>query len=610
MRLRLPHLVALLFALLLWVPAKVWAADAHADGNKVIVNRQSTLAFQRSGSGLSPTGRAAALARNLGRGNTWPVTVRRTKRTAKIIVGGRVLVVVSREDAAAERTTASILANRWASALRSALSLPALKLGAEGLTLPPAATRAISLVGSKARYAQFQVSPPGALLVTPNDRGFELKTVATGESTVEITAGEASVRLVVSVLPYAAVLPQQVTASVTGAPADESTVRGSIQGALNLQLVGQPEVRWHADLPTGLKVPSAEARSFNIRVRAEAPNSFPVQGTVTALVRNVPVGGMRESELWYCNNPENIRRSGPLFAAKLKKASPVRLLYHHVNGTTQALVLRVQLVNDTDQEAKIAITPGDSEPDRNPVLAGFRAGDQFVRSWVTGSGEIYTIPPHSVLPVSVRRISPGETASGLCSLRLIDGPDELDLRTDSIPPFPTDRRWANALLSSAPWREISTRPIQEIDLISDPLTRHTYPNPFREEEATYKVGGRHSFIRIGQKPIPSTDNAGRLDGNFGVIYQIRATAQNPTPEPADVEVVFEASAGYTGGLFFVDGKYVKTRLLQPKGEQSVARFRLAPGASRTLRILTLPLSGGSYPVTLTVRAVGTLMSNR
>jgi hypothetical protein len=68
-----------------------------------------------------------------------------------------------------------------------------------------------------------------------------------------------------------------------------------------------------------------------------------------------------------------------------------------------------------------------------------------------------------------------------------------------------------------------------------------------------------------------------------------------------VDVVFEASAGYSGALFIVNGDYRVTPLLQPKDEAVIGKFHLAPGALQKFVITTMPVSGGSYPVTITIR---------
>ena len=94
----------------------------------------------------------------------------------------------------------------------------------------------------------------------------------------------------------------------------------------------------------------------------------------------------------------------------------------------------------------------------------------------------------------------------------------------------------------------------------------------------YQVGGRYGFVRLGQRPIQRQDSGGGLDGNFGVLYTIKTKLENPTATAQDVEVVFEASAGYASGLFVVNGKTVTIPQLSPKTEGQVMQGPAGAGA--------------------------------
>jgi hypothetical protein len=120
------------------------------------------------------------------------------------------------------------------------------------------------------------------------------------------------------------------------------------------------------------------------------------------------------------------------------------------------------------------------------------------------------------------------------------------------------------------------------------------------------VGGRYGFFKIGERPISGSDSMRVLDGNFGVIYSIKAEISNPTRVASEVEMVFEASAGYSGGLFLVDGVLTESPLLQPKAEFRIGKFRLAPGETKRVELVTIPLSGSSYPSLISLRPMQTL----
>lgn len=344
-------------------------------------------------------------------------------------------------------------------------------------------------------------------------------------------------------------------------------------------------------------------KTFSISVTASAPGQPATRGTVEVQVKNVSLPRQPDSELWYSNNPEIIRGAGSLFAATLRYDHPARLLYHHVNASTQPLYIRVQAINPSDKPARVLIIPGDSAPTRNPVIAGMAAGGQYFRSWATGSGEIVEIPPKSTLPISLRRLGPSETASGLCGLRLLEGSPELLVRTDAWPPFNLANKWRGAVNSSTPWREVGCPQINAFDEAPYEMSEHVFPNPQKNETLAYEVGRRYGSIRIGQRAIVRQDSGKQLDGNFGVIYNVDTTIKNPTNEPTYVEVAFEASAGYSGGLFLLNGNMVKVAPIKPKTEARLAKLFLAKGSTRHFSLITIPLSGSSYPATITVRPV-------
>ncbi|HEY0868128.1 MAG TPA: hypothetical protein VGE01_12155, partial [Fimbriimonas sp.] len=247
--------------------------------------------------------------------------------------------------------------------------------------------------------------------------------------------------------------------------------------------------------------------------------------------------------------------------------------------------------------------PGDASPDPNPVLAGIVAAEMYVKNWMHGSGEIVTIPPRQTVPLSLRRVSPNETMSGLCSLRLVEGPESLLVRTDAYPPFPVSGKWSDALRSTTPWRETGSNPVNDYDLAAYTISNHVYPDPQKAEQTwTYRVGGRHQFVRIGEKAISRQDNSGVLDGNFGVFYRIKADVENPTDKVASVDLHFIPSAGYSGAIFIMDGNLMRTPLLQPQTPWRITQLKLAPGERQSIRLMTIPLSGSSYPATLKIGA--------
>jgi len=585
-----------------------FAWNVHASGPTLFVNEVPVLKFLTpTVTGIPPTQRIerlAALMRDL----LFVKDIKAVKeqKTHVIFIDKVRIFTITPQEAARQGTSTAGLARQWVARLQAAYALPALKLSADRLRLPSPSNKFVKIVGSVADVAVVSTDNEAVASVRRVDGGLQIQANSPGDATISVAAADALQTIDVIVRPWAAQLPQTLSATVSGLPAMASTVKGAIDGAIQTQLQTVPGARVSFKDPVIKSMTDKSARTYSVHVTVSGDDAFERSGRVNVVVRNLGLPFRKESELWYSNDPENVRQAGPLFSSRLKQGNSARLLYHHINAASVPMYVRVQAVNDTDTPAKLMLIPGDSQPDKNPVRAGMSAAKQYFKAWACASGEVVTIPPQSTLPISIRRLSNGETSSGLCGLRLLEGPADILVRTDAWPPFNLERRWVAAVGSNTPWREVGTNPINDFDRAPYIPSEHIYPDPFKTEQVDYSVGGRYGFVRIGQAPIARSDNAKALDGNFGVIYNIRASVQNHTQEPTDVEVVFESSAGYSGGLFLLNGQMVTTPLMPPKRESRLTRFKVDPGASRKLDILTLPLSGSSYPATITIRPVQAL----
>lgn len=581
-----------------------YATKIKVNGDVIVVNEIPVVHVLANAGDASPSAQCARIALDL-QSLDASLEIRAVPHgpIAMIRVDGANIITISTREARLHRSTPIGLARVWAKQIARAAKLPPVKASDNELNLRVDSVQTLKLVGSM--VAQCTMNSDNSLVATVEkyQSSCLIHALSPGHTEVRISAGGSNEIVHVDVKNLAASLPQALSAFVTGAPATVSTVRGAVRNAIKTQLAAVPGAQWRFSPPLVSSLGPGESRTFEVPVTITAPETFEARGLVKVVVRNLGLGQASDGDLWYSNDPESVTHPGPLFSSVLMQNRPVRMLYHHLNASSQPMFLRLQAINDSPETARLVIIPGDAKPDHNPVRAGLRAADQFVREWMYGSGEVVSIPPHCTIPISLRRLGPGETLSGLCSLRLVSGPPDIQVRTDAWPPFPIDRQWEPALRTSTPWREVGAHPINEFDRAPSQPSDRIYPSPYREEGVAYQVGGRYGFVRIGQSPIAQQDNSQRLDGNFGVIYRVKAELRNPTRFTTDVELVLEASAGYVGGLFIVNGNYLLTPLLMPKQESRIARYRLAPGAIRTVDITTLPISGGSYPVTLTFRPV-------
>ena len=595
------------FALLLVCIASFVSANAasvRSDGATLFVNEAEVLTLRASVAGSSPAARIKTLVAKLGAMDSLGLTVNNTETGSKIYSGGELLILVNKDEAGKAGLTMSGLAGRWAKNLQAAWDLPAIQVDKSSVAMLPGATEVVTLTGSEVRRAPIYLQNGDSTSVTRKGNRLVLYGSALGKSVVTVGDGEEAKTINVRILPKAAAFPQTINVAVVGTPASSLAVEGALATGVKSKLQTADGARVEFNKPPVGDIPIGEKRTYQVRASVTAPEAFPSEGVVSVVVTNLGLGHRRESELWYCNEPENIPGPRTLFLANLKADDPVRMLYHHINASPAPLLFRVLAVNDNDEPARLVLMPGDSK-DKNPVLAGVRAADPFFRSWLTGSGEVITLPPHTSIPIAFRRLAPQETSSGLCYLRLLPGgPSSLQVNAEAYAAQPLDATWQAASMTPTPYRE--TGPIAEGPKFAASLSDLIFPKPFKDEEFIYRAGGPFGFFRVGQKPIERRDPGKPLDGNFGVIYDIKATAENPTSEAVNVELVYETSAGYSGGLFSVDGEIVRLPLMQSKAEAKLAVFKLEPGQSKTINVITIPLSGSSYPVTLALRPVNKL----
>lgn len=589
-----------LFFCLLHLPT--FAHSIRAREASVLVNEMEVFTLRTAVGRTSPVQRAQQVVANLRAAGQAPVFSVRGGAEARIVAGERLIVRVTAAEARAQGgTTPSEVAAAWVGRLRAAYALPPIALEVAQVELPPEGERFVPVLGSAARKLALGSSNPAVARAVLVEGGIRILSAERGRAVITLEGGGLTRTLDVAVLPWAAPLPQALSAAVVGQPANREIVRTAAMSAVFTRLQAEPGARIRILDLAPEPVSGGEARPIPVRVRVSAPGAFPREGLVTVTVRNLGHARLREAELWYCNDPENVFGPRHLFTAELRRGHPARLLYHHINKWSQPLVIQVLVKNPHDEPARLVLIPGDGTPHSDPVRVGLEAGELFLRNWLSSSGEVVTVPPRSALPVALRRLAPGEVISGICALALKEGPSSLIVRTDALHPQAVDPLWLDLPTAATPWVSTGARPLARAEFETLDPTEHVYPSPFKQIEVDYRVGGRFGFVRIGQRPIPNANEQRALDGNFGVIYDVSVQASNPTPRPESVQVVFEASAGYSGAVFFYNGRLLRAPLLLGKQEFVLEEFRLEPGQTRRIDLKTIPLSGSSYPATLTVR---------
>ncbi|MCW5935774.1 MAG: hypothetical protein KIT11_00510 [Fimbriimonadaceae bacterium] len=586
--------------------ASSFAADARANGAQLIVNEQLVHTFATSFGGWNPPRRAQHAAEVVG---GWQAGTEFGAKAAgpnwKVFLGNQTVVNVSPQEAAAFKTTPQDLAATLARRLNLAVGLPALQVGQESLTMTMGAPVRLRVVGHEARKAVLESSPTGVVRIERGTGELIVSPLAIGRTVLRIKGPTIQAEVAIAVLAPALNPQGGYMAEVFGRFATSEEVADAVRNALQNQpnVPGATTIEVNPGAPGGLAL--GESRTVTASVQATGQGYAPFIGPVSVRVANVGATPEREAELWYSNDPENVPLPSDLYWGQLVPDRSIRLLYHHKNVATRELTFRYLLANPSDRTARVVVTLGDSNPESDPTRAGYSAAEQFLTKLLRQAGEVVNVPPGAIVPMTVRRVAPGDTMSGLASLTLLDGgPERVVVVGDANWLEQQWDPWWAAHRSIGAWRYVRPRWLDRYNLPLEGVQRHVYPRPFRDVNFSYEVGGPVGYLRIGETPIASMNLEGKLEGNFGVVYTITGRLSNPTPEPVEVEVGYEASAGYSAGIFVMNDTLVKCGTMQPKQKAVVGHVRLSPGATKDVVLKTIPLSGANYPGTLTLQQVG------
>ncbi len=581
------------------------AQTIRADGPTVYINESPAFTLMATLDGLVPAVRAARIVETVRKGKlTSPLDMRATARGIWLQCGNMNVVRVTPQEAAKQGIEQRQLAIQWKNRIESALALPAVQAANNLLLVSTGQVSLVRLVGFEATQAEFECVVPGIVETARVAGGLQITPKAVGETEVIIRTPKGRTRVIIKVQRSAVTETPRITAELFASSGTPTAVEAAVTHAIRQQLKTVELATIEILALEKTSVPMGSTQNVKVRVRVQAQDALPFEGDLLVKVSNASPGRVREEELWYSNHPESVRANGPLFSSQLTAGKPVRLLYHHVNESSEAMTINVVVYNSSTLPAQIQTIRGDGAPDGDPVRTGMEAGELFLRAWLKPGTEILTVPPRSALPIAVRLLPKRFTMSGLCYLSLLPGgAGKVLIRTESLRPNSVDSSWQSAGDREAPWIGAVPRLFESLPTDLAP-SRHVYESPFREIDITFRVGGKHAFVRIGQSPIGNADDTLRLQGNFGVLYTVSATLENPTRSARRVEIAFEASAGYSGGLFVVDGEVHRTEITQSKAERTLKVVRLAPSEKRRIRIVTMPLSGSSYPATLVFRPAG------
>lgn len=303
-----------------------------------------------------------------------------------------------------------------------------------------------------------------------------------------------------------------------------------------------------------------------------------------AWVQAVPPAQVPAIALWVSNSPENLTGPLPLLHAQLPAQGCVRLMYHHKNVSPVPLEFLVWLgARYPGTQSAVWAVLGTSGPNPGEAKAGQLAAEKFLVGNAQGTGVPVRLSGGQFLTVVYETLPPKYTTSGL-----------VEFRTQGDAPVDV---YVEAVVGEG------RRPVPSGAAFSLPLAKDFLFAAERVVPVTYALGGPWGFVDIGRSGEPSLLGTYLLKGNYGVVYRIQCSVANPTGFPQSVELAcyFGGGGGYFEGLF--DGALLATDYRRAGEEVSLRQMVVPAWSTLNCTLVTLPVSGCFYPVTLIVRPV-------
>lgn len=524
------------------------------------------------------------------------VVVRREWRGYVIYVGHTYLLTVPQAQARIRRVSEGNLAYQWAARLREGIaSLPALDLAPSRTVIPLGESRTIAIRKNFPGEVTVTLSDPSILQYSldPARKRLTLTGLREGWAGVTVAAGGREAMANAWIRDWAGVIPKIVNLQITGKPARNAFLEGVVLDALSTEI----QVRDGATMKVGTRAVSppqvlyaGEEASFAVPVKVTGKEYLPVARNVLVRLENVPLKEEDTAYLMVSNRPENVTRSGILFSESFPDQRPIRLLYHHKNGTKSHLFLAVKVHNPSPSPTRIHVIGAQAGPYENELQVGHVSAYQFLDSYKAFEGKVITIPPQGSHFLVYEKIFPSEVLTGIVQMKLLDGSGG---ESTEHPQVTVEAREKNILEDPS---------LAPLDSPGKKHAKGIFPSPDLYLEKEFRVGEPFTFIPIGKFPLSELYTQEPNYGNYGVLYKIKVTMDNPTDSQATVRIVFVPTAGVAGGTFIINEQIIRAPLTAPFKEVTLARYVLEPGESRSVVIFTLPQGGSFYPVNLVIRS--------
>jgi len=494
---------------------------------------------------------------------------------------GQEIVTADKETAQLSSTTPTALAASWQSALNTVFREPYLVLSEpDGLQVPVDEARYVAYGGPLGKHLSATSGDEAVALakLEPTNRRLKVYGAGPGDTAVALKAGALSLGLPVQVRFWAAKILPTAVAELTGSGQDGHTAtRVAVNAAL---AAAQPQ----PGATVSAISTDREGPLFRVGVLATGQDCIDAKRQVEVTLKWVTPPTLEPVDVFVSNSPERIVALGSLMREQLLPDRAARFLYHHVNSTEQTVLFVARIANAGPGPAAAHVILGESGPDKDELGVGHAAAARFWREQRTGSGYVLQVPPMTASDIVRTPVGREAIVSGLAQITPLSS-SPLLLEVAAVP-----------VGHETEWVE----PLRPEDYASPKLTTFRF-GARKAVELKHEIGGAWTFFSLGKEG--STNEAGTyLAGDYGVLHEIDLELTNAREQTGFAEMEVRASGGVMRGLFLIDNVLHETGLLVGTQQERVLKLEVPSGATRRVRIETIPESASNYPVHLIVHS--------
>lgn len=399
----------------------------------------------------------------------------------------------------------------------------------------------------------------------------------TGATRLAVTSGKKILYAEISVMEYAGKAPSELTVKVSGNPCPRWVMKTAVLSNLEQLIELKGGSSYTPSWPLLEDIFPCEERSFFISLLISGKDYINRKCSVRIIVKNAPFQATKPTRLIVSNNPEAVSTVGIIFDRVFLENTPHRLFFHHRNGGEVPLTMKVNIFNEGPEPCEIFISGGSAGPDPVEVQVGHVAALKYFYAVTRQTGWFLNLAPSKSFTVSSFDTKPGGVIAGIYDIWPIKG-------------FLLRMKLYSALPGNSP-----------IEL-TIPKKSNNHPcgifeNPEITAEYTHLIGGKYTFITVGNEPFLKEVSDSSPDfGNYGVLYTIKIKIINPHAEKKQAKLYFVPRAGKSKAVVVIDGQVIDLPSGQHAEQIIIKSYTLEPGEEKLLELLTIPQGGSNYPV--------------